>query len=289
MVGDRTRTFLLLSILGVTILMVVALYTDALNPSGVTGLATILLVLVTVIYTLNTREQANATRASYAPSLDLSVYPKADHLAFNITNRGEGVARNIVFRVKVADYEYHGHVADSISPGERLYSPYGPDDDRVAVVPRFYEPRFERRDPERTPPRRALKQGGESPVEAMMDIHGSAQLTLSELLEVKQQIRGGWTVPNGDLFVPINIEVSYTDVTESNDFVTTSPDFDDTIIKAQSGNIHNILTGDKGVTTFESRWHKFKRKHFSGRHIAPYKETLNTAVRRRVPNSPSID
>jgi len=289
MVSDRTRTLLLLSILGVTMMMIVALYTDALNPSGVTGLATILLVLVTVIYTLNTREQAHATRASYAPSLDLSVYPKADHLAFNITNRGEGVARNIILRVEVADYEYHGHVADSISPGERLYSPYGPDDDRVAVVPRFYEPRIERRDPERTPPRRALKQGEESPIQAIVDIHGSAQLTLPELLEVKQQIRGGWTVPNGDLFVPLNIEVAYTDVTETNDFVTASPDFDDTIIKAQSGNIHNILTGDKGVTTFEGRWHKFKRKHFSRRHIPPYKETLNTAVRRRTPEPSTID
>lgn len=287
MVGDRTRSFLLLSILGVTMLMVLALYTDALAPSGVTGLATILLVLVTVIYTLNTREQARATRASYAPSLDLNVYPKADHLAFDITNRGEGVARNIVLRLRIADYEYHGHVADSLSPGERLYSPYGPEKNRVAVVPRFYEPRIERRDPERTPPRRALKQGGESPIEAMMDIHGSAQLTLPELLEVKQQIRGGWTVPNGDLFVPLSIDVTYTDVTEDNDFVTASPDFDDTIVKAQSGNIHSILTGDKGVTTFESRWHKFKRKHFSGDDIAPYKETLSTAVRRRVPDTPT--
>ena len=282
MVGDRTRTLLLLSILGVTMLMVVALYTNALAPSGVTGLATILLVLVTVIYTINTREQAYATRASYAPSLDLSVYPKADHLAVDITNRGEGVARNIVLRVKVGDYEYHGHIADSLSAGEQLYSPYGPDENRVAVVPRFYEPRIERRDPNQTPPRRALKQGKESPVKAMRDIHGSAQLTLPELLELKQQIRGGWTVPNGDLYIPLSIDVTYTDVTEVNDFVTKSPDFDNTIVKAQSGNIRNILTGEKGVTTFESRWHKFKRKYLSNRDIAPYKETLNTAVQRRI-------
>lgn len=276
---------LLLSILGVTMLMVAALYTNALAPSGVTGLATVLLVLVTVIYTLNTREQAHATRASYAPSLDLSVYPKASHLAFDITNRGEGVARDIVLRVQVGDYEYHGHVADSLSPGERLYSPYGPDEDRMAVLPRFYEPRIERRDPKQTPPRRALKQGGESPLKAVMDIHGSAQLTLPKIIEMKQQIRGGWTVPNGDLFVPLNIEVTYTDVTEENDFVTKSPDFDNTIIKVQSGNIHSILTGDKGVTMLESRWHKFKRKYLSGRDITPYKETLNTAVQRRIPAS----
>lgn len=285
MFGDRTRTLLLLSILGVALLMVVALYTDALDPSGVTGLATILLVLVTVIYTINTQEQAHATRASYAPSLDLSVYPKADHLAFDITNRGEGVARNIVVQVSVGDYEYHGYVVDSLSPGERLYSPYGPDSDRVVVVPRFYEPRIERREPERTPPRRALKQGEKSPVKAMRDIFGSSQLTLPELLELKQQIRGGWTVPSGDLYVPLNINVTYTDVTEKNDFVTKSPDFDNTIIKAQSGNIQSMLTSDKGVTPFEGRWHKFKRKYFSGRDIAPYTETLNTAVQRRIPSS----
>ena len=283
MIGYRTRTLLLFSILAVTMLMVFALYTDSLEPSSVTGLATVLLVLVTVIYTLNTREQARATRASYAPSLDLSVYPKSDHLAFDITNRGEGVARNIVLRVQVGNYEYHAHVTDSVSPGERLYSPYGPDEDRVAVLPRFYEPHMERRDSARTPPRRALKQGGESPVKMMMDIQDSAQLTLPELLELKQQIRGGWTVPNGDLFVPLSIKVTYTDVAETNDFVTRSPDFDNTIIKAQSGNIHSILTGDKGVTTLESRWHKFKREYLSGRDIAPYKETLNTAVQRRIP------
>lgn len=289
MAGDTTRTVFLLSILGVTLLMVVALYTDALDPSGVTGLATILLVLVTVIYTLNTQEQARATRASYAPSLDLNVYPKSDYLAFDVTNRGEGVARNIILRVQVGDYEYNGHVTDSLSPGERLYSPYGSENDRVAVVPRFYEPRIERRDPERTTPRRALKQGGESPVQAMMDIYGSAQLTLPEILELKQQISGGWTTANGELFVPLSIDVIYTDVTEANDFITKSPDFDGTNIKAQSGNIRRILTGERSVTAFESRWHKYKRNYFIGRKIAPYKETLNTNVRRRATNSDSHD
>jgi Ca2+/Na+ antiporter len=282
MVGERIRTLLLFTILGVTLLMVLALYTDSLAPSGVTGLATILLVLVTVIYTLNTREQARATRASYSPSLDLSVYPESQHLTLDITNRGEGVARDITIRVQVGEHEYHGHITDSLSPGERLYSPYGPDRDRVVVVPRFYEPRIERREAERTPPRRALKQGEESPLKTMVDVHGSAQLTLPELLEIKQQVRRGWTAPNGDLFVPFNIDVTYTDVTESNSFVTESPDFNGIIIRAQTGTIRSILTGDKGVTPLESRWHKFKRQYLRGRDIAPYKETLDTSVRRRL-------
>lgn len=285
MASDATRTFLLISVLGVIVLMIFTLLTDALSPSGVTGLATILLVLVTIIYTENTREQAQATRASYAPSLDLKIHPKRNHLAFDITNRGEGVARNITIRMKIANYEYHAHVSDSLSPGEQLYSPYGPEKDRVAVVPRFYEPRMERRDPDRTPPRRALKQGDRSPLKTMTDMQGSAQLTLPELFVLKQEMRGGWVVPSGELFVPLNIEVTYTDVTEANSFVTTSPDFNETIVKAGSGDIRSILTGDKGVTTFESRWHRFKRKYLLGRDIAPYKETLSTAVQSRTANN----
>jgi len=289
MLIDRKLTIFLLSILGITMLMIFALYTDALTPSGVTGLATVLLVLVTIVYTINTREQAHATRASYAPSLDIKVYPKTDHLAFDITNRGEGVARNIVLQVRIGDHEYHGYITDSLSPGEQLYSPYGPDNNRVAVVPRYYEPRIERRDREQTPPRRALKQGQKSPMKTMTDILGSAQLTLPELLEMKQQIGGGWTMPNGDLYVPLEIKITYTDVTEKSDFVTESPAFNNTIVKAQSGNIHQIFTRNNGVTTSEGRWHKFKRKYFNGRDIAPYAETLNTGVQRRITPLPKTE
>lgn len=282
MVGEKTRTGLIVIILAVTLLMVFGLYANALSPSIVTGLGTVLLVLVTVIYTINTHEQTRATRASYAPSLDVSIYPKSDHLSFEIINRGEGVARNIVLRVRVGEYEYHGHIADSLSPGERLFTPYGPSDDRVAVVPRFYEPRIERRDAKRTSPRRALKQGSESPLTAMRNIHGVAQLSLPELIELKQQIRGGWTTPNGDLFLPLHIEATYTDVTESNNFVTESPDYADTIVKAEGGNIASILTGTRGTVAYERQWAAFKRKLFGGRDLAPFKETLETDVRRRL-------
>lgn len=79
MVGEKTRTGLIVIILAVTLLMVFGLYANALSPSIVTGLGTVLLVLVTVIYTINTHEQTRATRASYAPSLDVSIYPKSDH------------------------------------------------------------------------------------------------------------------------------------------------------------------------------------------------------------------
>ena len=182
MLDDWHRNFVEVLLFLVMFIIVLGVYLGALSYNEASGLSTIILVLVTLIYTLNTREQVSATRASYAPALDIEVTPNADYLSIGITNRGEGVAKDIVVTVRINEYEYRAYISESLRPGQRLESTYGETEGRLSIVPRFYVSELPKIDEDRTPPQRILKQARDANRSTPINDANKAILSLPELL-----------------------------------------------------------------------------------------------------------
>jgi hypothetical protein len=93
---------------GASIGLVYGAWTETFSIEFVTAVATVILVLVTATYAHLTwghldaaRRQAAATEATFAPDLNTDYYLLHDGIRFIIVNRGEGVARNLEFRVAI--------------------------------------------------------------------------------------------------------------------------------------------------------------------------------------------
>lgn len=118
---------------------------------GLGAIASLVLVIYYARLFRETREQTRATKASYAPSIDTRLDTDDEDILLTLINRGQGVAKNIVFGLEVtADEETCGYIADfqtTLQPGHVLRWNDEDDEEPVARLPPIvHNPKTENHD-----------------------------------------------------------------------------------------------------------------------------------------------
>lgn len=130
-------------------------WTEGITATTVSAISTVVLVLITAWYARSTHRMLNATnlqtkatRAAYAPNLDVKIVDWIeDGFILNICNRGLGTAKDVRIEVSLFDsedgaygageaYRYIGYIQQSIPPEKSLVSP--PEERLFEVYPRFF-------------------------------------------------------------------------------------------------------------------------------------------------------
>lgn len=91
------------------------------------GIATVGLGILYYFLYRETQEQTQATRASYAPSLDVEVDKYSNYIDLDITNNGEGTAKNIEITMEIVgdygEFGYTSNIDKSLKPRRSVVYP----------------------------------------------------------------------------------------------------------------------------------------------------------------------